>query len=140
MRPWNRKVEMIIHMSSSVLALILFVPPAFGQLHLLTGSPYSAGQAVYPSAILRVESDGTVRRIQDIARPPVGTEWIGVSYEWRRAVLLGSWEDSITVVNLDTATIAKSCKPPDPSGRIYMDSWLADDPGMGPSFEWLEAG
>jgi len=36
-----------------------------------------------------------VKKIEDIVQPPLGTEWIGVSYEWRKAVILASWENAI---------------------------------------------
>ena len=123
-----------------VLACAMCASPAFSQLHLLTGSPFSLGQAVFPSALLRVGDDGTVRKIADIVQPPLGTEWIGVSYEWRKAVVLASWENAVIVVDFDKAAVTKKCKPPDPAGRIYMYSWLADAPAPGPSFEWLETG
>jgi len=66
-----------------VITYALSVAPGFAQLHLLTGSPFSEGPAVYPSAILRVGDDGSVKKVQDIIVPPLGTEWIGV---WVRDV------------------------------------------------------
>jgi hypothetical protein len=70
----------------------------------------------------------------------MGTEWIGVSYEWRKAVFLATWEKAVFVVDLDRAAVTKSCKSPDPQGRSYITSWLADTPGQGPTFVWEEAG
>src|SRR5437868_6120994 len=128
---------------SCVLILVwsICAPAALSQVHLLTGSPYSAGDAAFASALLRVEENGTVTIVADVVPESVGTEWIGVSYDLRKAVLLTTYRDSaVIVVDFDRAAVTKKCKWSESGGRALMFSWLATPPAPGPSFEWLETG
>jgi hypothetical protein len=110
---------------------------SWGQLHLVTGSPWTKGTASYPSVLLRLD-DGNITAVAGLVHSTVGTDWIGASYDWRKVVLL-SRDFTIVVLDFDTATKVKSCKMPDPKGRSLIRSWLAEDPA-GQSFEWYESG
>lgn len=85
---------------SNVVILVwsLCAPMAFTQVHLLTGSPYSAGNASFGSILLRVQENGTVTAVTELVAESVGTEWIGVSYDLRKAVLLTTYRDSAVIV------------------------------------------
>jgi hypothetical protein len=128
-----------MHSSALIFACSMYVQAAFGQLHLVTGSPFSEGSATFPSALLRVEEDGAVVKAAEIASPSVGTEWIGVSYDWRKAVFLSARGSTVIVVDFDKGAVVKKCKTPNPAGRSLINSWLAGAP-LGPSYEWLETG
>ena len=118
-----------------VFGCVASVQAARGQLHLVTGSPWTQGTASYPSVLLRLD-DGTVTAVAGLVHSTVGTDWIGASYDWRKLVLL-SRDSTIVVLDFDTASKVKSCKMPDSKGRSLLESWLAADP-TGPSFEWYE--
>jgi hypothetical protein len=119
----------------------LVVSLAFGQLHLLTGSPDEKHPQSFASALYRLEEDGTVKMTAELVPEDVGTEWIGVYNESRKAVLfLGYKDGAVLVVDFDKAAIVKKCKPPEVRGMSLIYSWLADAPVVGPSFEWLDSG
>ena len=123
-----------------ILSYSLCASAAFGQLYLMTGSPNPKGLGTYPSALWRVEDNGDVRMVGDyLVGPQVGTEWIGVSYDWRKAVLLSGYsQNKLVVVDFEKAAVVKRCKVPDSAGRSLMSSWLAEAAAPGPSYEWLE--
>src|SRR5437660_12739261 len=93
-----------------ILACSICAPIAFTQVHLLTGSPYSAGNASFASILLRLELNGTMTTVTDLVPESVGTEWIGVSYDLRKAVLLTTSRDSaVIVIDFDRAAVTKRC-------------------------------
>src|SRR6266567_5130150 len=105
----------------------LWTPAAYGQLHLMTGSPWAEGTDAFPSALLRVNQNGTVSTSADLVSATVGTAWIGVSYDLRKAVVL-TRSDFLIVVDFDEAKIVKRCAIPDSRGRSLIQSWLANPP------------
>ncbi len=115
-----------------LLAAAVAGTPAWGQLCLITGSPSPKSTFSYPSSLIEVSADGTLKAIARIAD---GTEWITLSYDWRLAVILSKYpENQIKVLDMDSASIVKVCKdPPSPIGGL-MDQWLIDSPSVGPAF------
>jgi hypothetical protein len=68
-----------------------------------------------------------------------GTEWMSVSYDWRKAFLLGS-KGRLLVLDFDEGGVVKDCDRPQVADTSLIDEWLADVPSRGPSFEWFVAG
>lgn len=126
--------------SSIILALTAWTPAAFAQLYLLTGAPNPRGAGTYPMSLWLAEDDD-VSIVDYIVQAHIGTEWVAVNYDWRRAVILTSGSPSkLIVVDFDKAAVAKTCIVPDSGDRSLINSWLADAPAPGPSYEWLETG
>jgi hypothetical protein len=126
-----------------LLLLIGLAPSlACGQLHLLTGAPTLDGYfQQFGSAILRVEGDGSVKLVAQLVPDSVGTGWIDISYDWRKAVFgILAPDNGILVADLDKAAPVKKCKPPVTLGKSLIYSWLADSPLNGPSFDWKSSG
>ena len=114
---------------------------ARGQLHFLTGSATEDALQRFGSTVFRVDVDGRVKPVSQIVPDSVGTGWVDVSYDWRKAVFLqAAPETAIVVADFDTAAVVKKCKPPLTVGMVLMSIWLADNPAMGPSYNWHSAG
>jgi len=126
-----------------LMLLAATTPFASGQLYLLGGSAGSPGGTA--AALFRVGDDGSVKRTQtvlprdwttDFGRgiPDPSVAWIGISYEWRKIVVLSGFpEYAAYIVDFDKASVVKKCAClPAPD----VNFWLADAPGRGPSFEW----
>jgi hypothetical protein len=107
--------------------------PAYGQLHLITGSPTPKYNQSFSSVLFRVENDRTVKPIAELVPQNVGTAWISISYDLKKAVLLS---ERITFLDLDKASVAKSCALPHaPSNTMgFVDQWLMDAPSRGTVF------
>jgi hypothetical protein len=119
----------IIALFSGCIAPALFG----GQLYLLTGTPSGAYLGSrFPSSILKVGS-GAIIATAEVVPESIGTEWIAVSYDFRKALFL-SLDSNALVVDLDSATLVKKCKLP--SDGSLIEQWLADVPGRGQTFEW----
>lgn len=62
-------------------------------------------------------------------------EWIGISYDARKAVLLSKFPShKIVVVDFGSASVTKSCDAPEPApgaAAFPFEEWLADVPGRG---------
>ena len=122
------------YLSRHCILLLLSLIPAKGQLHLMTGAPTPKEDIVYASALFRVEGNGTLKLVVPLA---VGSEWVSLSYSWRKALINPSYrvgdsrDDLIKVIDFDKAAIVKACKnPPAPIGGL-MDQWLIDSPTKG---------
>lgn len=64
---------------------------AHGQPYLLTASPVPAvnpDTQTYPSSLLRPDGEGGVIEVRKIASASPAVEWVGVSYDERKAVLI----------------------------------------------------
>jgi len=123
---------MIIRFAFLSVAMAAAVP-AFGQLHLITGSPTPNYLNGFESALLRVGADGGVARIATLVSEESGTEWIGTSEDWRKAVLLprdGGLYDRVVVVDFDKAVVVKDCRAGGPRPFTYNE-WLWDSPTKG---------
>src|ERR1700730_17592695 len=104
-----------------------------GQLYLLTGMPTGAYLGShYRSAILKIDS-GTVSSATEVVPGDIGTDWTGISYDFRKAIVLSN-EMNVYVIDLDSAAVVKKC--PGPRGGYLIEQWLADVPGRGNAFEW----
>jgi hypothetical protein len=81
----------------------------------------------FESALFRVSEDGSVIRVADLVSASTGTEWIGTSEDWRKAVLLprdGRF-DRVVVVDFDKAAVVKDCRAGGP--RFFTSNeWLLD--------------
>lgn len=120
----------------SAFAACLF--PVSGQVYLIQGSPTPTYIQGYPTSLLQLSSDGGISRVSQVlpgSGKDGGTEWIGMSYEARKAVVRSRWPNhTIVVVDFDTASVDKTCEaPPAPTGMTNspFEEWLADIPGKG---------
>jgi len=119
---------------------------AHGQLYLLTASPlppHPPDAQTYPSSLLRPDGEGGVTEVRQIASARPAVEWVGVSYDERKAVLVTEWlpgtpptPGKIIVIDFDKADIAKICDWPSGVGSSVIANWLAIQPGTGLSLEW----
>ncbi len=118
-------------------AFAVILCPAYGQLYLIQGSPTPKSSGGYGISLLRVGADGSVQRASEIlpGGPKGGAQWIGTSYEHRKAVFLPKYpSQAVVVLDLDAASVVKKCDtPPAPMGMTAFpfDEWLADIPGKG---------
>src|SRR5258705_10086645 len=89
----------LTHLTRLGILLAVGLIPVEGQLHLITGSPTPKEDIGYASALLRVQGDGT---LQPVATLAAGTEWISISYSWRKILVLPRYPDNrIKVVDFD---------------------------------------
>jgi hypothetical protein len=116
--------------------------PAWGQLHLLAGSPHEKYNETYAASLFRVEDDGAVKPVSELVAKSPGAWWISIAYDLRKAVVeTGYPGNAIMVVDFDKAAVVKKCaESPDPGGRRgFGEQWLSNPPAFGPSFEWIAA-
>jgi hypothetical protein len=117
-------------------------PLAWGQLHLLSGTPHEKYTETYAARLFRVEDDGAVKLASELVPKSPGAYWINISYDLRKAVVETPYpEGAIIVVDFDKGAPVKKCRrSPDPGGgRGYGEQWLSNPPAYGPSFEWVAA-
>jgi hypothetical protein len=111
--------------------------PSYGQVYLIQASPTPKYQGGYPTTLLQLSGDGSIRSAAQVlpGGRDGGTEWIDVSYAARKAVFLSKLPSHrIVVVDLDSASVVKSCEPPPPPAGMVdypFKEWLADIPGRG---------
>lgn len=130
-------VKSIFHL---FLLCTTVAPLASGQLHLLAGSPHEKYNETYAAGLFRIEDDGAVKLVSELAPKSPGAWWINISYDLRKAVVETPYpENAIIVVDFDKAAVVKKCAhSPDPGGRRgYGEQWLSNPPAYGPSFEWV---
>jgi len=122
------------------LVLMAVAPLAWGQLHLIAGSPHEKYTERYAARLFRLEDDGTVKLASELVPKSPGAFWINISYDLRKAVVeTGHPEGAIIVIDFDSAAAVKKCgRSEDPGGRRgFGPQWLSNPPAYGPSFEWL---
>jgi hypothetical protein len=85
-------------MMSRILNIVLLSSltalAAHGQLYLLTAYPVPGGNPdaqTYPSSLLRPDGEGGVTEVREIASARPAVDWVGVSYDERKAVLVTEW-------------------------------------------------
>jgi hypothetical protein len=128
---WTRKVAVVF-----VLCAVPSVLEA--QLYLISGSPNYFEEK--HTAILLQPGDGGLHK-SELVSAKVGIGWVGVSYDWRKVILITSFpNDQVLVLDLDQAAIVKTCALPDTQVSDLVAQWLADAPGRGPSLDWWIAG
>jgi hypothetical protein len=111
------------------------VGTAFGQLHLITGSPtHSSGIETYGSSLLRVNGEGGVTEVAELASPKAGTQFIDISYDRKMAVVF-SGDHKVFGIDFDKPEIPKECEWPNTPGILLVE-WLADSPQRGLLFDW----
>jgi hypothetical protein len=80
---------MTVRLGSILLAASLGAAPALCQLHLITGSPnpleFPGG---YATLMLRIGADRTLSQAAELTSADTGTQWIAVSNEVRRALVV----------------------------------------------------
>src|SRR5258708_37564198 len=111
-----------------------------GQLYLITGSPAPKYDDTFGAALHRVGDDGAINSTVSLVATETGTEWIGISYDLRKAVILPSTGTPLIVIDLDSAAVVKRCELPSMSGVALIEEWLSNLPGRGPAFAWYVAG
>jgi hypothetical protein len=122
-----------IYKTAAVLAVCAASPLLEAQLYLISGSPnYFEGKH---SAMLLQPGEGGISE-SELVPAKVGIGWVGVSHDWRKAVLITTFpEYRLLVLDFDKAAIVKNCalfQIPDP---LPIGQWLADVPGRGPSLD-----
>jgi hypothetical protein len=127
---------MRISLAHFILALSVCPSLMQAQVYLLAGTPASACDCgVYGASLFEVTGKGVQRvseMVPPVAPPGTGLVWVGFSYEKRKAVIEGA---NIQVLDLNTATVVKSCTWPQPG--LASQPWLADVPGRGLTLEGL---
>lgn len=73
---------------SFLVAGSLVAPNALAQLYLLAGSTTGNYPESFASALVRVGADGSVTEMAELVPQSAGNVFIGVSYDWRKAVLM----------------------------------------------------
>ncbi len=131
---------MILKSLYVTLISILFAPLANAQLYLLSGAPTPNDGRAYATTLIQIASDGSVRPTAELFPQSAGTEWIGFSYDRRQAVIFSLEANSVIVLDLDAATVAKTCALPAVEGAYLMTQFMADVPGRGLTFEWFLKG
>ena len=112
------------------------ITPAIAQLFLITGSPNPKGNETFAVELFRIDTDKSIHDLANLVPVEIGTEWIAVSYEWRKAVILESAtadRNEIIVVDLNSPGIIKQCTEPPALGSLISE-WLADVPNLGQSY------
>ena len=78
-------------MLKSIVYLFLLstalAPGAWGQLHLLAGSPHEKYTESYAARLFRIEDDGAVKLVSELVPKSPGAFWINISYDLRKAVV-----------------------------------------------------
>jgi len=130
-------------MTKTRVLCLLAVSAGLGQaqLYVLTGSASESSAEQFGSAIFRVDPGGGVKAVAEAVPASIGSGWIDVSYDWRKAVLLQLARDnSVVVVDFDKAAVVKKCEAPVTRGTSWLYAWLADSPTLGATYNWLSAG
>lgn len=110
-------------------------------LYLITGTATPKRNDNYSSTLLRIKEDSTVELVETLLAPATGLEWVGVSDDRRKSVLVPKStpphsEREIVVVDFDKGTAVKKCKPPYFSDvSSVVKQWLSDLPGGGLFYE-----
>src|SRR5712671_646504 len=125
-----------MHVAIIALTLIFVATSASGQqLFVLAGSPTDD----FALDLFRTNAEQGLKLVVGLVPNDPGFEWIAVSQELRRAVILSGGDDkSLRVFDLDKAEILKQCTLPKKPNTSVIYHWLADVPGKGQAFEWLE--
>jgi len=114
----------------ALIGLVACVVPASAQIHLIVGSPTPKSSSGYSSAVYRLASDGTIQQVANLVADSNGVDWIAVSQNARKAVVVakGARSRRVLVIDLDKAALVKQCSDPSPSGAV---SWLLESPEKG---------
>jgi hypothetical protein len=114
--------------------------PVSAQLHLITGSPTPKHNERFASALFRVNA-ATVQLVEELVPQSVGTDWIAISYDLKKAVLLplaftaSDWKSPILVLDMSTGKVAKRCSFDAPANLSLVGQWLGRLPLRGPVVE-----
>src|SRR5271167_4559299 len=96
------------------LAALIATHATGQQLYVITGSQ-SSNQVneTFASTLVEVRTDHTVRPVSTLVPKEVGTTWIGLNYDWRKAVIYSNDPDNrILVIDFDGAKLVKACDQP----------------------------
>jgi hypothetical protein len=118
-------------------ACMAALSPVHGQLYLIQGSPTPKYNGGYATSLLQVTGTGSVQTVSQIlpGGRTGGAQWIGVSYDDRKAVFLTKApKHTIAVLDFDAAAVVKTCDAPSaPAGMSSypFEEWLARFQGGG---------
>lgn len=127
------------HYLSFVSSVVFMFASSCGasELYLLTGSPTPKYNITYPSSLYRVADEGKAVLVTTVVPQEIGTEWIAVSDEWKKAVFLPwLWKSDVgdvVVLDFTKLMVVKRCPLPVHSDMSLIEQWLVDVPGKGPS-------
>jgi len=120
------------------VACALVSTTAYGQLHVIAGTPTPNNTRRFAMALYRIGQDGAVEPVAELAPKKIGVEWLGMSWEQQRAIILMHDYTSV-VLDLGKAAIVKRCSPSWPADTFRNAPFLADVPGRGLTLEWSES-
>lgn len=138
----TKPVPTVGERARTIFAILCFAAcAAQGQLYLITGTATPIGEASYAADLMRVGAEGVVL-VAELVPATLGTDWIAVSYENRRVLLLSHWhfpaDYRAVVFDMDKGATVKECKLPRGPDASMVDRWIADVPGRGLTFEWWD--
>ena|ERR1019366_1111789 len=114
------------------IVTMMVLPVAFGQLYLISGSTTSKYNTGFSTSLLEVGSDGSVKINQELVPANPGTEWIAVSHDARKALILPKDPaDHNIVFDFETVSAIKSCQRPATVNLLLVNQWLINDPVRG---------
>lgn len=105
---------------------------AHAQLYVITGSPTQNNVETFASTLLRVDYDGAVTQMKTLAPQSAGTEWIGITYDLKKAVVVSG--ETTSVIDFEKAAVVKKCV----TKALRLHAWLANPPGSGGVLQWIE--
>lgn len=121
-----------------VALLLMGSSQLIGQsLYLIAGRPDRRLMSGYDVLLLQPDGQGGVRIAEEIVTTKYPVDWIGVSTQLRKAVVVAGQQ---FVLDLDRATIVKTCKFPPLRNVSRVGQWLLELPGLGPTFTIKVAG
>lgn len=124
--------------AAAAVAILCSAPlRAQSSLYVITGTPSPDDSEQYPSRLVRMAEGGSAELITELVPKHPGIEWMAISYDRRKAVIVQeNVSETMLVLDLDRASIVKRCKRPLVEDGVRIAQWLADVPGRGPTFEW----
>jgi len=122
-----------------LVALLLMGPSQLlGQtLYLIAGNADRGLMSGYDVLLLQPDGEGGVRIAEEIVTSKYPIDWIAVSTQLRKAVVVAGQQ---FVLDLDRAAIVKTCKFPPLRNVSRVGQWLLELPGLGPTFTIQIAG
>jgi hypothetical protein len=110
------------------------------QIFLISGTPTPKENINFAAALFQVADNGEVGLVSNLVPQSAGIEWVAISYDLKKALLLPRGDEPVVVVDLEKAAITKRCKRPMAPNTSLIEQWLADLPSRGATFEWWDAG
>lgn len=118
-----------------IVALLCLVPVSSAQVYLISGLATPKDMDTYASQILKVEADGAVSLVEEIASEEQGVFWAEISYDAGKFVVAtvgGQRPSDTVVVDLRSASVVKRCSgwpPPEDAEYSPIQTWLINSSG-----------